>query len=440
MKKSILFFIICLSAGLRFLLAPTTFHPDLLCQAGWGEYISQTGSKGFYSYNIWTFSWPNHPPLTSLYYGFCYKLYLQISLRLYQSLLLFNKIGLNWRYYNKFVNSFSSIVSPEMPYPLGFLISLKIFPIIFDLLIGLLIYYFAKINNKNSLKFLLIYLASPFSWYVSSLWGQTDQILCFLTVISFLLLTNSPVISILLFFIGVSIKPTSIFLLPLLFYILFKNKISIKKIILGGVICLLLNYVIFKGFSDLNFVSFTLNTLLPRLLDRPPRLTTNSYNFWHIFALGRLWSDQKTFLFVPANIWSGAFFIVVNYLAFKMVKVKNTKSIIAALFTVSFGSWLFLTNMLERYAFVGIVTSLILSIYHPKMFKYWLILSLIYWLNLFRGWWFPEFLAPLRFILTTNNYIAGLFLSLGNVLIYLKIVLSLLGENFCPDQVIKKSK
>jgi len=272
MKKFIPVIILCLAIIFRFLLAPTTFHSDLLSQAGWGEYISQTGSKGFYSHNIWSFSWPNHPPLTSLYYGFCYRIYLQISLRFHQSLFLFNRIGLSSVRYTKFVNSLNSIVSPEIPFPLGFLLSLKIFPIIFDLLIGLLIYYLAKINHSNPIKFLLIYLISPFSWYLSSLWGQTDQIAGFLTIVSFLLLTNNPIISILLFFLGASIKPTSVFLAPLFLFILIKNKVSLKKIIIGVIISLGLNIMIFRPFSDLNLYKFTTDILLPRMFDRPPKI------------------------------------------------------------------------------------------------------------------------------------------------------------------------
>lgn len=440
MKNILLGVVIVASFVFRLLLAPSTYHQDLLSQANWGEYISQTGSKGFYSHNIWTFSWPNHPPLTSLYYGWCYKIYLQISLRLHQSVLFFDKFGITNDNYQNFVDSFDQIVSPEKPYFLGFLLSLKIVPIAFDILIALLIYYLAKTNKKNPFKFILIYLVSPFTWYISSLWGQSDQISFLFTITSLLLLTKYPTVSIILFFIGTSIKPTSVFLLPLFIFILVKNKISLKKILIGGIICIVLNFIIFKFFTDINLIKFTTDILLPRIFDRPPRLTTNSYNFWHIFTLDKGWSDKTVFLFLPAWIWSGIFYTIINLLAFKIIKVKNNKSIVGAAFIVSFGSWLFLTNMLDRYSFTGVVAGLIMTIYYPRLLKYWLVISVIYWINLFRGWWFPEFAAPLKYLLTTDNYIAGLFLSLGNVLVYLKILRVLIEENFCPDQVIKKRR
>ncbi|MDD3998563.1 MAG: hypothetical protein PHR98_00460 [Candidatus Shapirobacteria bacterium] len=440
MKKLIIVVVICLAIGFRFLLTPTTFHQDLLSQASWGEYIFFASSKTFYSHNIWTFSWPNHPPLTSLYYGYCYKLYRQISLKLHQSVIFFSKKGVNFNKYYQFVNGFDELVSPEKPFPLGFFLSLKIFPIIFDVLIGLLIFYIAKINYKNSIKYLIIYLVSPFSWYISSLWGQSDQIQAFLTLVSFIYIFKYPVLSIFLFYLGVSIKPTSIFLLPLFLFIILKNKTDFKKILLGGILCFVINYLIFIAFTNTDVYDFTLNTLMPRLFDRPPRLTTNAYNFWHIFTLDKGLSDQTKFLFIPASIWSGLFFIIINFLSFKIIKNKNMKSVVVAIFIVSFGSWLFLTNMLDRYSFIGIISGLILSVYYPKILKYWFMLSIIYWINLFRGWWFPEFLSPLKYLLTTRNYIAGLFLSVGNVFAYIKIIQILLEKSFCPDQVIKNSK
>lgn len=440
MKKYIFGLILFGAIIFRILLAPTAIHQDLLSQAGWGEYIFEKGPKGFYSEGVWIYSWPNHPPLTSLYYGYSYKLYSKLSLRLHQSVLLLKKAGINEGKYHDFVDSFDKIVSPEKAYPLGFLISLKIFPIFFDILIGCLIFYLAKNINKNPAKYMLIYYLSPFSWYISCLWGQTDQISCFLTLASFWLLTSRPLISILLFFIGASIKPTSVFLLPLFLFIIIKSKINFREILLAGIICLLINYFIFAPFTDTNLISFTFNSLLPRIFDRPPRLTTNAYNFWHIFSLNRDWSDQTHFLFIPANVWSGLLYIAINYIAFKIVQVKNKGSIVAAIFIVSFGSWLFMTNMLDRYSFVGIVAGLILSIYNYKIFKYWLLLSFIYWLNLFRGWWFPEFLWPLKYLLTTNNYLAGLFLSIGNVAAYIRIIQLLFENNFWPVQVIKNKR
>jgi Gpi18-like mannosyltransferase len=436
-----IFILIIISAlFFRLVLAPVTFHQDLLSQANWGQYISQNGSKDFYSYNVWTFSWPNHPPLASLYYGFCYKVYLQLSSWLNHSVLILDRLGFSRGTYANFIESLDHLVSAEKPYNSGYFLSLKIFPIVFDILIGISIFFLAKFYKKKPYKYLLIYLFSPFTWYVSSLWGQTDQLSFYFAFVAFLLLIKTPVVAIILFFLAVSVKPTSLFLAPLFLFILVKAKVSIKKIVLGIIVCFVLNLLIFKSFTDANLFDFTRNILLPRIFDRPPRLTTNSYNFWHIFTLDKGLSNKTKFLFVPAIVWGGVFYFLINKIAFKVLKKINYQSVITAIFIVSFGSWLFLTDMLDRYSFAGLVSGLALLIFYPKLLRYWLGLSVICWLNLFRGWWFPSFLSPLKYLLTTNNYIAGLFLSLGNVLIYFSMLRVLLMENFWPKRVIKNKK
>ncbi len=422
----------------RLFLCPLNFHPDILSQANWGQNIFEKGAKNFYSRNEWIFSWPNHPPLTSLYYGFCYKIFLQISAHLYHLALILNKLGITQSIILDKIYSFDKLASANMPFPIGYLLCLKIFPIFFDILIGLLFFYIAKKNYKNGYKFLWIYLFSPFSWYISSLWGQTDQMSFYFNILAFLLMLKNPTASILMFFISFSIKPTSIFLLPLFIYILLKNRTSKIDILHGFLISCGLGIYILTRFTDKNLVDFSLNTLIPRIFDRPPRLTTNAYNFWHMFSLDKGLSNLTKFFYIPAIIWGFFAFILINLVSFKIIEKNSPKSIVKAFFIVSFGSWLFLTDMLDRYSFAGIVSGLLLVVMYPNLFWHWLTLSTIYWLNLFRGWWYPNFLSPVKNILVSNNFIAGLFLSFGNTFVYLLILRFLLTKKLLTKPEDKK--
>lgn len=93
-------------------------------------------------------------------------------------------------------------------------------------------------------------------------------------------------------------------------------------------------------------------------------------------------------------------------------------SVLAAVFISSFGGWLFLTNMYERYVFAGVVSLLFLSIYRKKFFKYFIILSLIYIFNMYNGWWFPEKIVWLRELFLWNDRLITRLLSAANVVIY----------------------
>lgn len=421
----VLLIVLSLALIFRIFLAPLAFHRDLIIQANWGKHISYSGIAGFYHHGDWIFSWPNHPPLTSLYYGLCHQIYIHLSAKLHQSLNLLNKLHINHPIlspYTNFAQKFDEMVSSEEPFDIGFLFTLKLFPIIADLLISILIYKIAQSKSKKPIIYPIVYLFSPFSWYLSSLWGQTDQIAYFFTILSFLIIPKRTTISILLFYFGVTLKPTGMFLVPLYLYLLFKTKPKIFSVITAFIICLILTYITFKPFTpDKNIFEFTFTTLLPRLADRPSRLSTNSFNFWHIFILNLGLPGNTKFLFLSGNFWSLLAYFAINLFAFKFLKKINTKSIITSLFIVSFGSWLFLTNMLDRYSFAGIVTGLLLTIYHPKLTVYWLMLSVCYWLNLFHGWWYPESFFYLRNFLAYNQGIFTSIPSLINVITYILV-------------------
>lgn len=426
MTKPTLFFVIILFISMifRLILSPIIFHADLLSQASWGLHVSQTGPSTLYSHNKWIFAWPNHPPLASLAYGYAHQLYLSISLRLHQSLLFIDKYHLPFPYYSQyqqFVQEFEPIVSPQIPFSFGFLVSLKIIPIMADLLIAILIYQIASRLRPKPLLYPLLYLCSPFSWYISSLWGQTDQLACFFTLFSFLLLPRQTLLSVVSIFISIMLKPTSLFVAPLFLYLLLRLRPQFLTLLASSVICVFLTFLIFQPFSpDMNIIDFTLNHLLPRLADRPSRLTTNSYNFWHIFVLDQGLSSRF------GDIFGLAIYTLLNLFSFRLLRQITPKTIIASLFIISFGSWLFLTNMLDRYSFLGIISGLVLTIYFSHTLRYWLILSIIFWLNLFRGWWYPGSFYFLKSIMTVNHGLFGIIPSLTNLLVYFLIIKSLL--------------
>lgn len=403
-----------LSFVFRVFLTPSVFHTDIISQAGWGQYIYEHGSSNFYQNKVWTFSWPNHPPLTSLHYGWSYHFYRFISLRLHQSVYFFRHhfpLPLP-KTYTDFVDKFDKILSPQAPFPVGYLITLKLLPIIGDILIAIIVYFVS-----SSLLLPSIYLLSPFSWYISSLWGQTDQISFAFILLSFISLSRVSFLSPILFCIGINLKPTSLILVPLYLFLVYKNRDRFLPIITGSLLGIILVLFLFRVFSHQSFPEFVVYTLIPRLADRPDRLTTNAYNFWHIFTLNTPHAPN-----IVLKLLSYLSFIIINLFSFRQLRQITIKNILLSIFIVSFGGWLFLTNMLDRYSFAGIASALILCHYQPKLLKYWIPLSLIFWLNIYHQWWYPGTLGLLKLVLTFGNSIIGLPLSLANTILYFQII------------------
>ena len=418
--------VIIISLFFRFYLTPKVFHHDLICQASWGKHIYFNTAQNFYKINNkWLyFSSPNHPPLTNILYATAQKIDLITRLPLVRSssfIIKNNFAPLLLQPYFLTLKNLDHIVSPEQPFTYGFLLSLKTWAILADILIAIVIYKIAKKYNSHPLIFPLIYLFSPFSWYLSALWGQTDQLGFLFTLLSFILLPKLTILPIITLFISASIKPTSLMFSPLFLYILFLKKPKIYKLVISGIICFILCFFIFKPFYQTNFFHFTFKTLFPKLVNRAEfRVSTNAYNFWHIFTLGKaVEHNTKIFSLISYKNLGLLLYIAFTLYSFKILKKIKIYNILVSLFIISGASWLFLTNMLDRYFFTAIATGLVLLIFKPKSFKYWLPLSLIFWLNLFRQWYYPQNLEFLKNILEYNHKIIGSYLSIANVILFL---------------------
>lgn len=420
-KKSLIL-ILLLGFIFRLFLIPKTFHTDLIHQAEWGQKAFSQGTKNFYQDSNWIFSYPNHPPLTILYYKANFSLYRRLSLHLNQAKFFLKKIKVidqNSHLYQS-IDSLDQIVSADNPFTLGYLLTLKLIPIFSDILIALILFFLAQKISSKPLVFPCLYLFLPFSWYLSSLWGQTDQLSFLFLILAFICLGKKNTISIILFYLSLAIKPTSLTLLPLFLFLLYKNKIKLSFFLTGSFISLVITYFTFKPFYSTNIFQFIIKDLIPRLTDRPPRLSTNIYNFWHIFSLNQPISSNIKILFLSATVWSLIIFALINLFVFLKIKKINLKFIFNSLFIISFSSSFFLTNMLDRYAFTAIVSGLIILIYYPKIIYYWLTLALIFSLNLYRLWWYPS-LEFLKTILTFQNYLIGIPLSLLNLFCFVQI-------------------
>jgi Gpi18-like mannosyltransferase len=315
---------------------------------------------------------------------------------------------------------FDKNIDPVVQFPHGFILIIKLFAIIADLFISITIFKLAKNHHA---KFLYLwpslYLFSPFSFYLSALWGQYDQISYFFVLLS-LLLIKSTAISPLLIAISLNLKPTSAVFIPLYLFLFIKTKPQIRSLLVGAFLSITLTVWSLYQFTNNHPLLFVKNQLVRSILYKSEyRVTNNSYNFWHIFTGDIGHNQNEIFFALPYKTWSWLIFIILNFLATKQLKKITPASTISALYIVGAGSWLFLTNMLERYYFSGITTALLVSIFYPSTLKFFLISSLIYFFNLYRGWWFPSFLEFLRPLLTGPHLFTGLPLSLLNLFLYL---------------------
>ncbi len=421
----LIFFLILMRFGMSFLPA----HSDIRVQTEWGKWMYVNDSpKGLYNWNVWACIWPNHPPLISSVYFLAYKTHSFLMMLLSN---LGNFIALNRLAPTKFLwlfnfsKWFGTARYENTEYLLGVIIVIKQIMVLADLLVAWVIYKICKLKKVDWKKFVLAYLLLPFSWYLSAVWGQSDQLSFLFLIISFVLLTTKRSIwAPLLYAIAINLKPNCVILAPLFLVVWFKQKQPWRNLILGGLLAGIFSVWTVTWFNagkimDLFFL------LAKRLNTSEGLINQNSFNFWYLFFPfpSKVGFETTKYLFLTAKTWGWILLGVVSLLSFRLVKYKKLETVFLSIFTIGFGGWLFMTGMHERYSFFAIVSLLFYSIYKKEYWKYFVILSSIYFLSMFYVFSVPQQLDGIKIVFAWADQLVPKILSLINLFIYGKIFL-----------------
>jgi len=189
-----MFFLGLVIVVMRVALTFTKAHDDLTIQIEWGKWMyDQNSVRGLYNNNIWGGLWPNHPPLISWLYFEAYKIH---SLLMWYMSSLGNFIALHrlaptkFLWFFNFIKWFGGTKLKNTVYPFGVVVVLKQIMVMADFCIAWIIYKICKKNKVNWKKYVLAYLLLPFSWFLSAVWGQSNQLSFLFLIVSFILLTT----------------------------------------------------------------------------------------------------------------------------------------------------------------------------------------------------------------------------------------------------------
>ncbi len=160
---------------------------DITCFTAWGDYIAKNGASSFYS----GMSFADYPP------GYMYVLAAMSKLSLLFGHELYSASGFDMFYVN----------------------CIKLPAILIDLAAAYIVYRLAikRFSFKSSYLLMLLTAFSPIAAYISGAWGQIDQVLTVLLLISMLLLNaNKPILGGLVFGIAISVKPQALMFGPII--------------------------------------------------------------------------------------------------------------------------------------------------------------------------------------------------------------------------------
>jgi Gpi18-like mannosyltransferase len=374
--KLIFWLLLALGLIIRTILVPYSASGDLLIYQEWGTKFWELGARNYYfSEVLWKYAPPNYPPLASLLFGGSYWLFEHK----FWFAQLHNLI--------KIPPAFFIIYF----YEYGYLFLLKLPSILADLGLGVIVYSlvlkFTK-KPKTALIALAVFVLNPVTIFISSVWGQTDSLVSFFGMMAFLLLlSKKQFLSLPFLFISLYLKPSWAIFVPLYLFLIFHHKIRIRKLLIGAVVAFVVFLLATYPFSGNDVLGFTIKLFserLPIAAKVDTVASVSAFNFHSFFLqIDRDFSSTKL-LGISAKTIGLLAYLFLNIFSFLFIAKQKDKllALITGIFVIGFGSFLFLTGMLERYFFVGFAPLIILLFTHPKILAYGLLINFVVMANI----------------------------------------------------------
>lgn len=433
-KKQYILLILVLFFGLVFRLAIVTlaFHVDIYSLADWGKWIYLNGAGKFYENNIWSHSWPTQFPIFNLTMALCFYLYDQLTWLFANLGVIIATYRLAPTYFYWFFNFsqwFGNALYADTNFRIGQLITIKILPIGADVLVGYLIYLFGKKWNKfGSLVVCIIYLFSPLSWYLSSLWGQYESVMFLLLFLAFYLLFKREfILTPTLLFVSIGIKPVALIFVPIFIYLYLRSSPKLFQLVGGVILLATVAFLTTNPFIYREWDDFLRGDIYSKVFEKSEtRLANSGFTFWRMTIGNASKPDEDMLFIINYKVYGVLLAVLVNIVAmvyllkvrFQKMDKEDLERVLFALCFIGFGSGIFLTNIAERYFFPGIVFGLIYLIFNPKFALWWFCASMVFIVGLYNSWLFPEKLIVIREVLYAYDVLGVRIMSFVNLALF----------------------
>jgi Gpi18-like mannosyltransferase len=362
---------------LRISIAITVYHGDVIDSLNWGKDLVNLGLNGFYFRDIADAGPPNYPPL--YYYILLANQYIYLFL-----------LKILWNI-NTIIKVFPSNVYLWFESDLGRIFFNKLPSIIADTAIAYLIFLLVKsLRNKiSAIKYAALFLFLPPSWYLSSLWGQTESLFVLPLITSFYLMYKRYYkLAPLMFLISLMVKPTALLLTPIFLYWWLKRA-ETREILWSAFMSMLFFILIHIPFNNDGLI-WVFDLYRYNIREVLGYLTANAFNIWGLIYGFSPVSDSLNIFGLSAFHWGLVLYLIFIVYMFKNLSKLSINKVVSGLTLVSLFSFLFLTRMHERYYYLVFIFLGILSGFDGKVKKLYLLSSAVFLVNLYHFWWVPR--------------------------------------------------
>jgi dolichyl-phosphate-mannose-protein mannosyltransferase len=252
----------------------------------------------------------------------------------------------------------------------------KLPAIVSDLVTGFLIY---KILTKSKgekwgIIGTVIYLFNPAVFGNSAIWGQVDSLTALTSVLAIYLLPFNYILSAACLAAGTLIKPQTAFIVPVILFLMLKNKKEFMDYLIYGFTGLVVFVAGFIPFWNHGTVASFIYERLSISLNQYPYTSVNAFSFW---GLTGFWKPDNIIFQI-----AGYTLVLVStvILFFKVKKIKNPEYY---LLSFVFGaSFIFFTRMHERHLLPLFAPLAIAAVENPILLIPYVGFSLTYIANL----------------------------------------------------------
>lgn len=403
--------LLLLALAVKIFVSLFVWHPDVRNHMDWGIRFWEYGPGRFYApeSNVWSFTWPNQPPGTVYIFAGAEKLFeavfasfwfLNVNIPLFPSnIMLFFETNL---------------------YPAF----LKLPSILADAGIAYLIYKIFKDQKKEKIGVFgaILFLTNPVIWYNSTIWGQTDAVINFFALLSFyFLLKRTLFLSLIAFLLSLYIKASLLIFAPIFLIVAIKQSYAARRWAVSIVACLGLVLFLTLPFSvNQNPAVYLFEVYQKKVFTEQLQvITANAFNIWAVVTGIHERPHSLTFIIFSYKIWGYFLFALAAIPAsFLVWKKQDYRSVFWSLAIISFSSFMFLTNMHERYLYPFFIPATILAAENRKLLPaYWAVAGLNL-VNLYNFWWTPK-IVPLVDILSAGNRLLPRILGFVNFVLFI---------------------
>ncbi len=356
--------LILLFFGLLVILMPIDSHGDRWYWKHWAQYCFEYGVGTIYQYQI-----DGHVP-TNYHPFFLHCLHL----------------------FSFFCESIEEVKTN--------LYQIKFFPLAFDFIGALSIFFLVKRDEKNQvLPFFLLFNIAYL--YNSMIWGQIDSIFTTFSLLALLFgLRRQPAASMVFYLLALNTKLQAIIFFPLVALVLLPSIfLKWRQTLLGLLLVVLLQVLLIWPFMQAANLGEMYRSLTTGSVDLYARTSINAYNFWFFFFSHNtvVVPDTELYRGLTYKTWGLLLFCTSSLLTLlplalrclrnwweqKAFDDRSKELVFLAATLIPLAFFFFNTQMHERYSHPALIMAFFYG-YYRKNYRLYAFLSIAYFLNLER--------------------------------------------------------